>query len=176
LQAAALTIYAVDSGVAVDLLRLRVLLQRLGLIDAGLAGDEFAAGPRFFNGITFLGCSPSIVLDEAQGENPLRISLHTSKLPVLFFSERARPPLCLHCKAALDDWKALIDQARDGQLDCPSCGQANVVGKLHYRKLACFSRVAIEIQPVFEREAVPDPGLLAALEAEFSVAFKYAYT
>ena len=76
----------------------------------------------------------------------------------------------------MDDWLTSISAAASDQIECASCKRSNQISRLHFRKRACYTRFAIQIQPVFESEAVPDAGLLAALTQAFGSEFKYAYT
>ena len=76
----------------------------------------------------------------------------------------------------MDGWLSLISTADSGRIECVSCKQSNQISQLHFRKRACYTPLAIQIQPVFESEAVPDAGLLAALALAFGSEIKYAYT
>lgn len=76
----------------------------------------------------------------------------------------------------MDDWLAAIDAASGSRIECARCKQQVDISRLHFRKRACYTRFVIQIQPVFESEAIPDAGLLAALEDTFGAEFKYAYT
>lgn len=76
----------------------------------------------------------------------------------------------------MEDWLATISGASNDRIECTACKQQIEIGRLHFRKRACYSQLAIQIQPVFESEAIPNEGLLIALTKAFGLEFKYAYT
>lgn len=175
MQLSSLTLYATSTDVAIDQAQLIAFLASRKLIGAPLSKAEFLAGEDFFKSIVFLGCSPAIALCPEDGEQAIRIGVFALDAPFLYAHQRARPPLCLSCKAPIENWLVAIGDACSDQIECESCRHPNVISRLHFRKRACYTRLAIRIQPVFESEAVPDGGLLAALAETFGSKFKYAY-
>ena len=171
-----LVLYAASSELEVAPQRLINLLISCGLIDRPLGDQAFLAGDRFFQHITFLGCSPSIALLPEQGENFLRIDISCYAEPVLFAGSRAHTPLCRYCgKPYAEDWKERIQSAGDSMLRCAGCGRSKPIAQLNFRRRACYSRSIIRISPVFESEAMPSPQLLEALASAFDMPFRYAY-
>jgi hypothetical protein len=156
--------------------RLIALLVSNGLMGSPLSDAKFLAGDRFFQYVSFLGCSPSLSLLPEQGDDHLRIEISSLVRPVLSVAQRVHIPLCLHCgKPHTEGWQWRIGESIDGSLKCGSCDQSNRIEQLNFRRRACYSRNFIRISPVFESEAIPAPQLLQALQSEFDTPFQYAY-
>jgi len=171
-----LVLYAALADHEVPAQSLVALLSSNGLIGRALSEHKFLAGDRFFQSISFLGCSPSIALQPQQGEVYLRIEISSFVRPVLFCAPRAHTPLCRHCgRPFLEDWPLRINQSTDGNMVCKSCDLPNRIEQLNFRRRACYSRSVVAFSPVFESEAVPSEQLMQALQSEFATPFRYAY-
>lgn len=173
---AALTLYPPATGASPDSTELAGLLAELGLIGAPCGPQTYLAGKRFFDHITFLGCSPRLALRPEAGDDHLRIELFALATPRLFASANAHTPLCPECRQALADWRTVIAQSKNGQMNCGHCGAVIPIDVLNFRRRACYARTLVRISPVFESEAIPTETLLDSIEDRLAMRLRYAYT
>ncbi len=150
-------------------------LEAINFIGQPVAQETYLSGKDFFKYLSFLGCAPNLALNPDESEQYLRIVTPQLAQPKLFFSPRAKPPLCLPCKAPIEDWKTSIDQTNKGSIQCQHCSEKSNIDALNLRKRACYTQHLIQIMPVFESEAVPTESLFSAFEKQLHYAFKLAY-
>ena len=172
---------AVPRSVA-DLVR---RLQDIGFLASPLAAAphmRYLAGERFLQLVTFLGCSPQIPLEPpADGSADFcHVSLSCPSEVVEFIGGSATaPPRCPHCGSRIPAWRPMIQawrQNRKGfRWTCPSCETGSEAPRLNWRQGAGFSRFFIEIQNVFQGEAVPGDELLRTLEESTGTPWTYFY-
>jgi hypothetical protein len=165
--------------------RLVATLRTLGLIadPFELHGRiHYAAGERFLELISFLGCMPFLVLDPVVGlAGQSHAFCHVavpapSPVPALRTSGGTLPPPCPACGARPDTWRAWLGEGSDDRrLICPGCHQALVPSALRWRRTAAYARTWVEVWGVYPSEAVPAKRLLTTLGTVTGTAWDYAY-
>jgi hypothetical protein len=149
-----------------------------------VAGEQrYLAGDNFLAQVGFLGCSPDINLsrnDHEDSTGSAFVHLSIAQFPSLTFleSRTTRPPRCPHCRQALPEWQAAVQQWRErGELDivCSSCETVNVLPALDWRRTAGFASQAIYIWNVHEGEAIPADILMQQLENSTGSCWRYSY-
>lgn len=157
-------------------------LQQAGLINQKLDAEEahgFEGGVELMRLICFLGCSPKVILDQAEagkeeaeigcGSHLTYVRLPPAEDTLQFLSTRqnlVEAPKCSRCKSTDADWHRQIQpgpQADDPQWQCPNCGHQLSATRLPWRKTAGFARQWLEIIGIYPSEAVPDQSLLDTL-------------
>ncbi|MCK4742650.1 MAG: hypothetical protein KAT25_02395 [Sulfuriflexus sp.] len=170
----------------------------LGVLkDAGLIADELAresvngmeghhlVGERFFEHVSFLGCSPHLKLEPPeQGEDSgtdefCHISVSCDDNVSFFGGNNVRAPQCPQCKAVENDWQALMPRWEKAPevftYQCTECGATKPMHMLNWRRSAGFAAVSVHIWGVHQSEAVPNDGLLKELEALTFCPWEYFY-
>ncbi len=167
-----LILHPPPGGHSLDQGRLRERLTVIGLAGADMPGcsSRLLVGQRFFQLITFLGCSPALEISPpATGSNNF---CHLSLIgpfsgPRLLSAPNTRPPRCPHCGKGLHTWRARERAWQRGELGeellCPECGLNSLPEHLNWRRKAGISDVFVAISQVFPEEAVPLPALLTGL-------------
>ena len=157
---------------------LREALQELGLIAAGSASEEpaeFLVGAQFLQLVTFLGCSPHVVLDPddpEQGQTACCVRL-LNYPEVNFVSARPDPAVrCANCRAPAEPSGP---HRSDESYRCEQCGKESGLTDLDWRQGAGFARCFIEIVGIHPHEAVPSDKLLNTLRAVSGCGWKYFY-
>lgn len=153
-------------------------LGELGLIVArGVAQEhaEFRVGERFLQLVTFLGCSPQLVLDPddaAPGQTACCIRL-LNFAEVNFIGARPAPAVrCAICRAPAE----LPGPHRfDDRYRCEQCGKTSALTDLDWRQGAGFARCFIEIKGIHPHEAVPTDTLLNRLRTVSGCEWQYFY-
>lgn len=142
-------------------------LRDMGLAGAELdaGGDIYAAGERFLDLVSFMGCSPHVDFEPpAPGSEAF---CHLALLgpwpePRLFLGVNTVAPHCPQCGARIAHWRARLKRARD-RITCPRCHQSTPAWGLRWRRFGGAARTAVEVRNVFPKEALPAPELLAGL-------------
>ena len=153
-------------------------LQALGLIAANSDAEEtagFRVGERFLQLVTFLGCSPQLVLDPddaAPGQTVCCIRL-LNFAEVNFIGAQPAPAVrCANCRAPAE----LRGPYRsDGRYRCEQCGKESGLTDLDWRQGAGFARCFVEIEGIHPHEAVPTDTLLNRLRTVSGCEWKYFY-
>jgi hypothetical protein len=151
-------------------------LRAAGFIGAGFSheGDlHYRAGPRFADLLVFRAAPPS---DAAS--HHVRVQ-ETTPDPTFLGAANAQPPSCPACQTRLADWKAQLlawqTATRPFSWTCPKCGKKMEVRELVWDATGGIARYSLEIWGVHEGDATPSAELLALLEAETFVAWRYFY-
>ena len=148
-------------------------LRDIGLIGSAFTLDDqthFYTGPGFLDGVSFLGCAPSIQLDapalpadqqaDARAGRFCHIQLHApTDSPRLRYKTRHNPR-CRQCRteipaALLQTWAEL---GTNGV--CPDCGASLVPTDLNWRQSGGCARLFLDIWGIHTAEAVPSDRLL----------------
>lgn len=158
----------------------------------GLAGpplpaqgpDCYAAGARFLELLTFLGCAPEVALEPVSGTSGppafcfvrLQRGGHGRQLLRLRDTVAAR---CPACRTAPAEWRAdapgVDTLLQAASLSCPGCGAQLAPAQLDWRREAGLCDLRIEITNIHPHEAVPGEQLLARLGENSGRAWDYFY-
>jgi hypothetical protein len=157
---------------------LLLLLEHLGLIcttSHTTESDALRLGHRFLALVTFLGCSPRVVIDrrEAEEGQPVcRLRYHSYPQP-RFLSARRRPAVrCPYCRA---EARGVLPKVPDAPFSCPQCGRLSKVHALDWRHSAGFARCFLEVTNVYPHEAVPSDSLMESLGGYSGSFWRYFY-
>jgi len=163
------------------------------LKNAGLIADELApnsvngmeghylVGERFFEHVSFLGCSPHLKLepDEDNSTEFCHVTVSCDDKVNFFCGGNVRAPQCPQCKTVENDWQTLMPRWRKAPEvfthQCTGCGATKPLHMFNWRRSAGFSAVTVQIWGVHQSEAVPNEGLLKALEALTFCPWEYFY-
>lgn len=158
------------------------------LQDMGLTGERFTldghtlyrAGEHFLDLITFLGCSPRVVLDPDAGEDFCHVRIHASEITRCLGRPRLNPPRCPACrKHRIRNGSAIIERWENdrGYLwTCPSCGASMPPPAIDWRHGAGFGNLFIEIRGIQPELAVPGERLWQCLRAACPARWDYLFT
>lgn len=158
-------------------------LQAIGLLGEPMvqAANAFLVGERFFDHLSFLGCSPHINIEPQSPDdtNFCHIRVHNDEVARLYSGQNTGTPHCPECKSSLTGISKLLS-AREAVLpedgwQCEACGSSGKMKNLNWRKTAGFARVAIEVWSVHPHEAVPTSYLIGTLEDATGVRWRYIY-
>ena len=164
-------LYPVDSGLEVDLAKLKNILDNVGLLGKELVGligsDQYVVGEHFLSHFTFMGCSPDIEL-EPQADKPFCYMGLDSHTKAHFISgSNLKKSHCTYCKNDL----IKLPQS----LCCPHCKRPLQLDKINWRKSAFLAKTWITVGNIYELEAIPNDELLSILQRETGVQWKPAY-
>jgi hypothetical protein len=143
-------------------------LRAMGLIGAPMAGatPTFEPGAAFSDLVSFLGCSPQLMADNAPRH---RIQLPLpQRRPTLLAHRCTITPACPACRAPVADWRNLVE---DWQHDpthharCAACSTEHAVPALRWCERAGFGLREIVVLGVSEGTAIPADALLDELAA-----------
>jgi len=152
------------------------ILASLGLTGKPLTTDSWLAGEEFVSLISFLGCSPHIILTPEEGENYCRIRWLNWQHPVFLGHTRSIQPRCPHCKNRINNWKAIPQIDRfDTPVSCPQCQLTTPASGLNWRHEGGYASAALIIEPVHPHEAVPADALLSQLQHLTQCEWRYCY-
>jgi len=148
-------------------------LRDIGLIGACFTLDDqshFFTGSDFLDGVSFLGCAPSIQLDppappadqraEARAGRFCHIQLHTPTTSPQLRHKHDQNPRCRRCRA---DISAQQLHATTAELRCAGCGHTTPLSELNWRQSGGFARCFLDIWGIHTAEAVPSDRLLEGL-------------
>ena len=149
------------------------VLQDLRLIGASFTLDNlthFYTGPDFLDGISFLGCAPSLQLDPpAPPADPLadaragrfcHIQLQAPTSQPRLRLKPGQNPRCRHCRR---DLPTHLIQSSNVAVTCPDCGQSTRPAGLNWRQSGGYARLFLDIWGIHTGEAVPSDRLLDRL-------------
>jgi len=148
-------------------------LSKLGFLGDAIpaAKADYYVGAAFTDLITFLGCSPEIVLSPQDGENYCFIHLHEfTARPVIYQGKNTRPPFCKQCKQDQVVW-----QNAEKKNYCDQCTLDDRATNWVWKKTGVLSRLAISVFNIYPHEAVPSAQLLNSLSDISGVAWGHAY-
>lgn len=173
-----LVLFPVQAGFPLDANLLQEVLSQQGMLGKALRADTYAVGEAFLDHITFLGCSPYIELEPVQASEFCHVQLPVSDGRVQFLAgSNVKPPPCPACKAALTDLPGRLQQADKvlAEQHCPACQAGFLPHELNWRKSAVFASNYIVIGNIHEAEAVPEQGLLLALQEATGIGWRHAW-
>ncbi len=149
----------------------------IGLLGAPLTGadDTYLVGERFLQLITFMGCSPHVLLEPPEDGTDRFCHLALLgpyKQPRLLVGRNTRPPRCTQCKTAITNWREFVDA---DTITCSHCNATCSIAQLEWRKNAGYGRLFIEIRNIFPGEAVPVEELMNRLRETGGGEWGYFY-
>lgn len=153
-------------------------LAALGLIHPDLrvpgVEDALCAGPDFMVLVTFLGCSPSVMLEPDQaGGATCFVRQHLYPDTRFISQTRSVRARCPHCRAAAAPRAGA--HAHDERYTCGNCGHGTDLSALDWRHSAGYGRWFLEIAGVHPHEAVPSDRLLDCLRDVSATDWNYFY-
>lgn len=173
---ASLVIYPTNPNwIADDPEALIKVLQEAGLAGDSLNKDEksFLVGEKFLDHISFMGCSPSIKLENETNDGKFTfVRITTTPTITALIGKHSFSPHCPHCKKPEKNWRELL---HDNQITCSHCQQTSEAWLYNWRKSAGFGRCFIEITDIFPKEAIPQTSLLESLEKNFNIPWGYFF-
>lgn len=157
------------------------MLTRIGLIAEGFEFEGHShhrAGDEFLNLITFLGCSPYVVLDPGAGEDFCHVRIYATGETQCIGRPGTTPPRCPQCRHKITDADAVIgpwkkDSAHEW--NCPDCGTSLPPRAINWRHSAGFGNLVIEIWGIQPELAVPGDALQAQLKATCPTDWDYLF-
>jgi len=179
-------------GARASMSELLSVLEKAGLIADELAPenvdgkkDHYIVGQRFFEHISFLGCSPSLKLEPPSPEQHgadaefCHVGVDCSDELKFLGGNNVRSPQCPQCKAVDDDWQSLIPFWKKAPevftRQCAGCGATKPLHMFNWRRTAGFAAMSVHIWGVHQSEAVPNEGLLKDLEGLTRCPWEYFY-
>lgn len=166
---------------------LQQLLHSIGFIRDDFifhSATHYLVGERFFEHLSFLGCSPHInIMLPANGQEYdtefCHVSLQLEEKPVFLAGGNLRAPACPACKKrSMDVPAGAIDGKHiDSQQTwrCPHCGELQMLAELNWCRTAAISRCAIHVWGIHESEAVPNEPLMRCLQEMSGCEWDYFY-
>ena len=155
-----------------------ILLEQLGLIDTASDATEpgaFRLGHNFPALVTFLGCSPRVVIDPQEaGDGQSVCYLRYHSYPDAHFLSASRPQAarCPYCRAPAS---GVFPTTPDRPFSCPQCGRLSALRALDWRRSAGFGRCFLEVTNIYPHEAVPSDSLMERLGGYAGGAWRYFY-
>jgi len=169
---------------------LLAVLQRVGLVaeefDPGSSNGmqgRYSVGEKFFEHVSFLGCSPMLKLTPPEAGDVetefCHVVLDCQDEVQFLGGDNVRSPQCPQCKKLEDDWQVLMRYWRKAPEvfthQCTQCGATKPLHMFNWRRSAGFAAVSIHIWGIHQSEAVPNDGLLKELEALTHCSWEYFY-
>lgn len=159
------------------------LLQKIGFIGEPLVEEEYRylLGENFMRLVSFVGCSPSILLQPGEPGQPFchLVVDGPSAHPRLLYGKNTVPPRCAGCRKRLRNWQASFENWRlEGpgyQAPCPHCGRLQDPATYDFRQSAGCGCLFLRVENIFPQEAIPAPALLTHLRQTTSQAWIYFY-
>jgi len=167
------------------------LLREQGLINGGLQDSRYPefsghylAGERFFDHISFVGCSPNINLAPPKdiheyGSEFCHVDVRSGDKVEFIGGDNVRPPSCPQCKTLDKAWQALLPRwAKAPEVftrQCAECGATKPLHMFNWRQRAGFAALSIHIWGVHEGEAVPNNTLMESLGELTRCTWDYLY-
>ncbi len=148
-------------------------LEKIELIGSPLKnGNGYLLGDAFMQLVTFMGCSPAILLEPNQSGEAFchLLSKGPYPKPQLIEGKNTRPPRCTACRKRINEWNRLFQEWSEKEsgwtFSCPHCQQNQDPAALDFRQSAGCGRYFLLIENIFPQEAIPSPTLLKALRDE----------
>ena len=156
------------------------LLQELDFVGEPLAPQRWQVGSRFFQYLTFAGCSPHLRVTprEAGDWRFTHIRLGLEETPPLRITPLRGRPRCPNCGQPLAEWRSQLAawrQAANQPVTCVACGAATPVAELDWRHYGVAARLCLEVTQVWPGEALPGDPLLEALQKGAGRPWGYAW-
>ena len=172
-----MVIYPEQADLRVSQKSLISMLNTTGLLGAAETDTRFRPGNAFLELICFLGCSPNVALSPNQDNDPyctIEVAASQDQIRCQFASN-TRAPKCPVCRTNLS--QLLCDEMLKPCYlqNCPECQTELDLTTLNWRKSAVFAQSWIEINNIFEAEAVPHDDLMQYLKKETGAVWKVAY-
>ena len=152
-------------------------LKKCGLISAVMHENTFLPGDTFIELLSFLGCSPNIVLKPSDGDHFCHVRIKPVLADVHCLGHIATAiPRCPRCKHKLADWQQTPDwQLGATACTCPACHINTAMQNLDWKQACAYGRMAIDILNIHPFEAVPSESLLTILQTVTNVEWNYCY-
>ncbi len=166
-----------------ELAPILALLTEIGFISGPLAEGEYRylLGENFMRLVSFVGCSPSILLQPGEPGQPFcqLVVDGPSAQPRLLHGKNTVAPRCATCRKRLQNWRSSFEiQRLEGpgyQAPCPHCGRLQDPMTYDFRQSAGCGRLFLCVENIFPQEAIPAPALLTHLRRVTSQAWHYFY-
>lgn len=157
-------------------------LMKLGLLGESLPmndGQGYRLGERFYQLLTFMGCSPALKLEPAGAEDKRFCHFRFIQKPYTVFrflraEARARCPRCRKPGSSAGDILRLFDAHQQDWL-CPHCRQASALTDINWKHEAGMGLFFIELLDVHPHEVAPTDSLLKVLETITGRRWRYFY-
>lgn len=153
-------------------------LSHIGLLgEAEQQNGTYLLGDEFLRLITFMGCSPSIKLSPAEGEQycALHINPASDSVRCLGYTDFIKPQ-CPACKQTITQWKNdPIWFDGSATKTCELCGVKKPVQAFRWRKEAGFGRFSFHIRFIHPHEVVPSDIIFQALQQATDFSWTYFY-
>ena len=139
-----------DPFLAPDRTVLTIALADAGFLGEALSGCEgaFLVGERFFQLVTFAGCSVALELTPDGGTPFCHIRLSGPfELPRFLSGRNTRPPRCHNCRSPLKNWQKMLSSGNSpgsASIPCPGCGEARLPWTYDWKEKAGFARICIQ--------------------------------
>lgn len=150
--------------------RLIEVLRELGLVGDNIDQDDFAAGPGFLDYISFLGCSPQVILAMAEdresggcGREGAYIHIPRETSAHLLVDANARPPRCPQCHKVDADWRRQWLTVQAAEPVCGHCGTASPAERWQWGRGGGWVGLHAGIVGLHPEETVPSHGLVEAI-------------
>jgi hypothetical protein len=156
-------------------------LQGMGLAGAELSPGYLAAGERFLDYLSFLGCAPTVVFDPPSpyaigtGEfYHISISSPLSR-PAFRCDKLTYRPRCPQCKKDLNEWRTWWGEGACSEALCPDCDEVISPLSINWRRRAGCGCVFIDILGIHAETVKPVQRLFEELEKRTGVAWQYFF-
>lgn len=150
--------------------------------------NRFLVGERFFQYITFTGCSPSMeVTPPADGSLDFCHIHFSSIYPKTRFRSASQnvfarcPHSCKRkCRKRISNWsQAVSNWSKDSSavsFSCDKCAEQVSLYQLGWRHTAGFARMFIDIVSIYPQEGIPTDQFLSLLESQTGTQWDYFFT
>lgn len=144
--------------------------------------DNYLAGDRLLQHISFVGCSPHLEFSpQENGDTDLCfVQMHGPYSETWGFVSRLQHrPRCPNCGCKVRDWEAFLPEPGpvpdNSHWRCPECQTHTRIEGLSWRRQAVFGRCFVEIHGVFPGEALPTDQLLEEIKAATGIDWQYGW-
>ena len=145
--------------------------------------NRFLVGERFFQYITFTGCSPSMELTPPTDGSLDFCHIHFSGItPESRFRSASQNVFahCPQCRKRISNWEQAVSSwSKDSSavnFNCDKCAEQVSLTQLGWRHTAGFARLFIDIYSIYPQEGIPTDQFLSLLETETGAQWDYFFT
>lgn len=145
--------------------------------------DRFLIGERFFQYITFMGCSPSLEVTPSPDGSLDFCHIHFSEIHPKTRFRRASQNVfarCPLCRKRINHWEQAVSRwSNDSSavnFNCDKCEERASLYQLGWRHTAGFARMFIDIYHIYPQEGIPADQLLSLLETQTGTPWDYFFT
>jgi len=145
--------------------------------------NRFLIGERFFQTITFTGCSPSMeVAPSTDGSLDFCHIQFSEIYPEPHFRSASQNVFarCPQCRKRISNWEQAVSLwSKDTSLDnfnCDKCTEQVSLYQLGWRHTAGFARLFIDIYSIYPQEGIPTDQFLSLLETQTGTQWDYFFT